>query len=127
MCHYSHLIAQRRESKINRNPIRVCEWQRTGVADIDRRATLGDHHHPERTCLPTKSRTVVVSPERRWRQVGMQLSCDFPLREGVLIHSARSGDHDSSAGPGQRWLQRHISENFVSLSCSSLASYFIAG
>src|SRR6266536_1834603 len=98
MCHYSHLIAQRRESKINGNPIRVCEWQRTGVADIDRRATLGDDCHAERTRLSAKSRAVVIRPEGRWRQVGMQLACDFPLRESILIHSAWGRDHDAGAG-----------------------------
>ena len=61
-----------------------------------------DNRHAERTCLATKSRTIVVRPERRWRQVGMQLSCNFPQRERVLIHSTWRGDHDSRAGQRQR-------------------------
>ena len=98
MRHHAHLISKRRQTRIDWNPVRVNFRKITGVADIECRAALRDNRHAERTCLPTKSRTIVVSPERRRRQVGMQLSCNFPLRERVLIHSAWGRDHDSSAG-----------------------------
>src|SRR6266496_2950258 len=69
-------------------PVRVNFRKVTGVADIECCTALRDHRHAERTGLPPETRTIVISPERRRRQVGMQLSCNFPLRESVLIQSA---------------------------------------
>ena len=98
MRHHAHVIPKRRKPRIDWDPIRVNFRKVTGVADIEWGAALRDHRHAERTCLPAKSRTIVLSPERRRRQVGMQLSCNLPLREGVLIDSAWCRDHDSSTG-----------------------------
>ena len=55
MRHHAHLIAERREPRIDRNPIWVCEWQSIGVTHIKRRTALRDHRHSKRTCLPAKS------------------------------------------------------------------------
>src|SRR4030095_11399227 len=77
MRHHAHVITKRRQTRINWNPIRVNFRKVTGVADVEWRAALCDYGHAERTRLPAKSRAIVVSPERRRRQVGMQLSCNF--------------------------------------------------
>ena len=99
--------------------------------------------HTKRTCLPPQSRTVVVRPEGRRRQVGMQLSCNFLLRkygtDRFRLVSRPRFQHRavvavgytwsascapvwsktlavlSKAEPDQRWRLHHISEKFVSL------------
>ena len=55
MRHHAHLIAERRQPGINRNPIRIRERQGMGVVHVNRRPALRDHRHPKRACLPTES------------------------------------------------------------------------
>ena len=102
MRHQPHLISERRQPRIDRNPIRVGFRQIMGEADVKRRPALRDQRHSERTRLAREPGTVVICPERRRRQVRMQLSRNLPLRERVLVDSAWGRDHDSSAGQWQR-------------------------
>ena len=57
-------------------------------ADCERGTALGDHRHPERAGLAGQPGAVVVGPERRRRQVRMQLPGDLALRERVLVVAA---------------------------------------
>src|SRR4029450_9416697 len=88
MRHQAHLITERCEPRINWNPAGVGFRKIMRKADIKRRTALCDYSHPERARLAGEPRAVVVGPERRWREVGMQLSRYFPLCECVLVGSA---------------------------------------
>src|SRR4030095_2307438 len=102
MRHHAHLMPKRRQTRVDWNPIGVNFGKVTCIADIEWCAALRDDCHSKRTRLPAKSRAIVISPKRSWREIGMQLPCNFPLRERVLVHSAWRGDNDSRAGHWQR-------------------------
>src|SRR6266496_4617345 len=60
MSHHAHFIANRRESRINRDPSRVFERESVCVADLEWGAALRDYDHAERAGLSAKPAAVVV-------------------------------------------------------------------
>ena len=77
--HQPHLVAERRQPGVDRDPARVLRRQLVAEVDVERRAALGDDRHPEGARLARQSGAVVVGPERRRRQVRMQLPRDLRL------------------------------------------------
>jgi len=62
MRHQAHLIAEWRQTRVDRNPIGIDFRKVIGVADIERCAALRDHSHPERACLSRETGAVVICP-----------------------------------------------------------------
>jgi hypothetical protein len=71
--HDPYLVPERRQACVDRNPGRIGPRQVMEEVDGEGRAALPDDSHPEGASLACQSGAVVVGPERRRRQVRVEL------------------------------------------------------
>jgi hypothetical protein len=95
--HQPHLVPERRQPRVDRDPVRIGGGKVVGEADLQGGAALRHDRHAERAGLTGQSGAVVVGPDRRRRQVGVELPRDLRLRERVAVGTARGRDDDSGS------------------------------